>query len=246
MANELHTMPLKVEKFFSSATVRGMTWDEQGAYLLLLAEAWLKGGLIPASRVAQARLLRISEQGIFDRIHTNVISVCFIDFGDGEHLFNEHLAEIYNEVFERSKRLSEAGRRGGSRQAQARLKGGSSMAMYQSQSQNQMQNQSVSSSVSNNETTEHNTNICSDLEASKSKPPTKTDIFLVLDPIGFDGVEESDMASWAAAYPAVELGREAVKAAIWCRDNGARGKKKNYRRFLSNWFARAQEKGGTK
>jgi hypothetical protein len=87
---------------------------------------------------------------------------------------------------------------------------------------------------------------CSDLEASNSKPSNKTEIFLVLDPIGFDGVEESDMESWAAAYPAVDLGREAVKAAIWCRDNGARGKKKNYRRFLSNWFARAQERGGTK
>ena len=61
MSNELHTMPLKVEKFLSSARVRMMKWDEKGVYALLLMEAWLTGGKLQNDKEGIRRLLNVSE-----------------------------------------------------------------------------------------------------------------------------------------------------------------------------------------
>jgi uncharacterized protein YdaU (DUF1376 family) len=136
MPNELHTMPLKLERLYSSLSFRGMKWDERGAYLLILCEAWLKAGLIKADDVALATILPGISDADMERIKNRVIDTMFKVSESGE-LFNETQLAIYNNIIYKAERLSEAGRKGGLRQAQARLKGGLS-----NQNQNQSQNQS--------------------------------------------------------------------------------------------------------
>lgn len=71
-------------------------------------------------------------------------------------------------------------------------------------------------------------------------------------PIGFDytisqftGITDDDWQAWEDAFPAVDVRQEALKAALWLRDNPTK-RKKNVRRFLTNWFGRTQERGGNR
>ena len=57
------------------------------------------------------------------------------------------------------------------------------------------------------------------------------------------GITESDLKQWKAAFPSVDIETELKSAAQWAFDNPEK-KKKNWRRFLTNWFCRRQEKGG--
>ncbi|MDE2020880.1 MAG: hypothetical protein KGJ13_11140 [Patescibacteria group bacterium] len=59
------------------------------------------------------------------------------------------------------------------------------------------------------------------------------------------GVGADDIADWERAYPAVDVRRNIAAAAVWLGANPQK-RKKNIRRFLVNWFSRAQEKGGDK
>lgn len=92
---------------------------------------------------------------------------------------------------------------------------------------------------------------------SKSKPvstpvttaPTQS-TSSVLKPITFDfltgmwgGIPDEKVNLWANAYPALDIERELFKASAWLKANPAK-KKKNYERFLVNWMAKNQERGG--
>lgn len=55
-------------------------------------------------------------------------------------------------------------------------------------------------------------------------------------------ITDRDIERWADAYPGISIDRELRKAAEWVIANPAK-KKKNWRRFLVNWFERAQERG---
>jgi hypothetical protein len=61
---------------------------------------------------------------------------------------------------------------------------------------------------------------------------------------GFIGISYEDLQRWADTYPAVNIAGEIKKAAEWLRSNPSK-RKSNYRRFLTNWFSRTQERGGT-
>jgi hypothetical protein len=61
---------------------------------------------------------------------------------------------------------------------------------------------------------------------------------------GFIGIPYEDMQRWIETYPAVFIAGEIKKAAEWLRSNPTK-RKSNYRRFLTNWFSRTQERGGT-
>jgi len=61
----------------------------------------------------------------------------------------------------------------------------------------------------------------------------------------FGNIDEAQRSRWAAAYPAVDLDQAIAAAGNWLMDNPTR-RKKNLARFLSNWMARTQERGGSK
>lgn len=57
----------------------------------------------------------------------------------------------------------------------------------------------------------------------------------------FQHVTDTQQATWAAAYPAVSVQAEVLKAAAWLDANPA-NKKSDYKRFLNGWLSRAQDK----
>lgn len=62
---------------------------------------------------------------------------------------------------------------------------------------------------------------------------------------GWEGITDADRADWAKAYPAAVLDQELAKASEWLKANPERSKRKNWRRFLTNWLTRCQDHGGT-
>lgn len=61
----------------------------------------------------------------------------------------------------------------------------------------------------------------------------------------FTGITDGRLTAWREAYPAVNIELEIKRAAIWLTDNPTK-RKKQLGRFLSGWFSRTQERGGTK
>lgn len=57
----------------------------------------------------------------------------------------------------------------------------------------------------------------------------------------WDGIREADAQDWAVAYPALDIDTELFRAAEWIKANPA-NRKSNWRRFLTNWFSRAQDR----
>jgi len=58
------------------------------------------------------------------------------------------------------------------------------------------------------------------------------------------GVTDTDRTEWSSAFPAVAVDNELLRAEQWLKDNPTK-RKKHVRRFLTNWLARCQERGGT-
>lgn len=62
---------------------------------------------------------------------------------------------------------------------------------------------------------------------------------------GWQGITDRDRADWAIAYPAVGVDQELAKSDQWLRANPEKARKKKWRAFLTRWFDRTQERGGS-
>ena len=78
-------------------------------------------------------------------------------------------------------------------------------------------------------------------------------IYSILSSILFDfsslkweGIKEEDLNNWAEAYPAVDIKQELLKMREWIKANPQKGRKSNYRRFITNWLRKEQDRGGTR
>lgn len=233
MANELHTMPLKLERLYSSLKFRSMQWDEQGAYLLLLCETWLKDSSSLPSTMLKQVFNNISDQD-FERIKTNVIEKCFKK-NENDEWFNVVQMELKREVRLRSKLKSEGGKKG----YQAKLKDSLSIPSaklkdslsIQSQIQSQIQRDIMIPSESTSERLENATEAKRTYRISFSEDE------------GWIGITDEDIADWKAAYPAVDIGLQLNRAAVWAKENPLK-RKKNWGAFLSRWLDKCQERGG--
>jgi len=73
------------------------------------------------------------------------------------------------------------------------------------------------------------------------KPPTG--FYFCLELNEFTGITSLDKARWKEAYPSIDLRKELIKAEEWCRANNSKAKlKKNWRKFVTNWLSKADEK----
>lgn len=77
----------------------------------------------------------------------------------------------------------------------------------------------------------------------KKKPSVRAAVCFDYSASKLVGITEDDWTVWQTAFPAVDVRGEVLKAALWLRDNPTR-RKKNVRRFLTNWLGRVQERGG--
>jgi hypothetical protein len=99
----------------------------------------------------------------------------------------------------------------------------------------------INSNSNSNSNSNPNTN---ESEEPATPAPTAMPKFSFSFEEGFVGIPYEDMKRWTDTYPAVNIAGEIKKAAEWMRSNPTK-RKSNYRRFLTNWFSRTQEHGGT-
>ena len=59
------------------------------------------------------------------------------------------------------------------------------------------------------------------------------------------GITDEQVALWGEAYPAVDVDLELRQMGEWCKAAGAKGRKNNWRAFITNWLKRQQDKGGS-
>jgi uncharacterized protein YdaU (DUF1376 family) len=62
---------------------------------------------------------------------------------------------------------------------------------------------------------------------------------------GWHGITDADREAWRVAYPAADLRVELAKAHEWLRANPAQARRSNWRRFVTGWLTRCQDRGGT-
>lgn len=63
---------------------------------------------------------------------------------------------------------------------------------------------------------------------------------------GWSGITADDRKAWATAYPATDITREMARAQEWLKANPSRAHRKSWRRFLTGWFGRVQDAGGSR
>ncbi len=62
---------------------------------------------------------------------------------------------------------------------------------------------------------------------------------------GWQGITDADREAWRSAYPAVrDLDAQLARIAEWLKSNPSRAKKTRWRKFLTDWLAREQDRGG--
>lgn len=111
MSNELHTMPLMLEKLFSSRKVNMLKLDEFGAYIRLLGLSWLEGGKLPNDLEEIRRCLTIDSEDQWERIEKFVVKRFFYESPEGK-LTNSTLVETYQKVLNKIEDASGRGRIG--------------------------------------------------------------------------------------------------------------------------------------
>jgi len=62
----------------------------------------------------------------------------------------------------------------------------------------------------------------------------------------WEGILEEDKKAWQEAYPACDIDIELAKMREWVKGAGAKGHKSQWRKFITNWLSRNQDRGGTK
>jgi hypothetical protein len=76
-------------------------------------------------------------------------------------------------------------------------------------------------------------------------PPKQLDISFDYTAWQFKNITADDLAQFRAAYPAVDVEGEILRAAQWLRANPRR-RKKQLRQFLTRWLSKEQERGGSR
>jgi uncharacterized protein YdaU (DUF1376 family) len=267
MANELHTMPIKIEALLSSRRVQALKMDEFGAYIRLLCLAWLEGATLPSNEIRDS-LPMVSDDD-WPRIKEHVIDRFFIKSEDGK-MYNERQVEVYSETMLRSDKARNASRKANASRWQSgrspvgvRSESGRSPVGVRSESesdpiQSQSQNQSISPLPPSGGTYESmSTSLESDTisagacacvcEEEQKKIKTNWAEKVTWDEAAGDysHVDDGIINDWRQTYPACNINAEINKAAHWLRANPSKGKKNHYR-FLTNWLSRTQEKGGSR
>jgi len=62
----------------------------------------------------------------------------------------------------------------------------------------------------------------------------------------FKGITKNDIDAWKLAFPDIDISQEIIRAEQWVLSNPTKSRKKLWRKFLTSWFSRANEKAENK
>jgi hypothetical protein len=100
---------------------------------------------------------------------------------------------------------------------------------------NDKQEEDISNDISKKEDAER--------DGAHPAPPirSKDSLIFNFENYQFEGITEKDRADWAQIYPHINSQVEILKAAQWVKSNPSKGNKKQWRKFLTGWFQRAND-----
>lgn len=202
-----------------------MFWDMEaiGCYWQLITYLWLNGGKFEFNLENLCKLFRVNRKKTAEKLWKK-IEKKFV-FQNGIVTHKRVIKEMQKQTESRLKR-QEAGKKG----AESRW-GNDSNANSNAIEKNMAKHgSSTSTSTSTSVIKENN---------------IKEKITFSFQSGGFENITSEDILAWSEAYPAVDVQLAIKQAAQWLISNPSK-RKKNYRRFLTHWFARTQEKGGNK
>src|SRR6185503_1663302 len=97
--------------------------------------------------------------------------------------------------------------------------------------------------IVNSVNTSAHLNSSQNLKTKSSHERYASRIKLVTTTYTWEGITEEDRNQWRKSFPAVNLDIELAKAAGYIKANPSKIKK-NWSRYLFNWFCRVQDRGG--
>ncbi len=214
---------------------------EVGAYLRLLNYGWINRG-IPDDLVRLAKIAR-EQPAYFKKRLWPLLSTKFISNGTPDKLFNPRQEIERKKQKEYREKQSKAGKEG----ADKRWHGGGdgeSMATPSDKDGGQG-GETIAFQSSPSSTPSKTKEKDSPVPKKSVQHPPLPRIDFNFEQRDFIGITEEDITSWSEAFPVVDIKLEIKKAREWLLSNPERRKKK-YRKFLTAWFSRTQDKGGTK
>ena len=204
-----------------------MFWEMEaiGCYWQLITFLWLNGGKFEFKLEDLCKLFRVNRKKTAEKLWLK-ISKKFV-LKDGIVTHKRILKEMQKQEASRLKR-SKAGKKG------MKSRWGNDNNVNNNDTEEDITENNPSSPVSS-----------STSPSIKEKDNKKEKIYFSLEIRQFENIQPQDIPFWTEAYPAVDIGLSIKQAAQWLVSNPTK-LKKNYRRFLTNWFARTQERGGNK
>jgi len=79
----------------------------------------------------------------------------------------------------------------------------------------------------------------------KNKSEQKPKINFNFSTSKWENISEENKKLWNEAYPACDIELELKKMKAWILSAGAKGHKRNWLKFITNWLSRTQDKGGS-
>jgi len=217
------------------ASTHAMTAAQVGAHLRMMLEAWERGS-VPADQAALKRITgeidELELREVLDRWQRN-----------GDRLTNRRLEQERADITELHERRSEAGRRNSLRRWHPDAIGNANgmplalpVAMLRAEEQ---KSRSAEEQSAQEQSADHNQH------EAPAEPVARASGAITFDyaTAKLEGITDTHRERWAAAYPAVEIEQQVAAAAAWLAAN-PKQRKKNVHRFLTNWLARQQERGG--
>lgn len=95
---------------------------------------------------------------------------------------------------------------------------------------------------SNNNVILHKCNITGRSAKTRSSHSAKNDFYFSHESKKFENISESDLDSFKQAYPEVNVAQEVSRAEQWLLSNPSKSNKKLWRKFLTGWLSRANDK----
>lgn len=81
---------------------------------------------------------------------------------------------------------------------------------------------------------------------SASQPRKKDKIYFCHIEKKFKEISVEDFENWKIAYPSVNLNQELTLQVEWLLSNPSKSNKKQWRKFITGWFQRTEEKNSNK
>jgi uncharacterized protein YdaU (DUF1376 family) len=234
------TTKMRWFKFFAgdwSSDTQGMSPVAKGVYIDMLCMQW-NGRRLPASVDELAM--------IFPDVNAKVYRELLQHFQEIDGwLVNERLEEERADAKSRSENGKVAAKKKWQSQSECGGNAKSDAAALPSRMDPQRQSHCYTDTEAETDTeteTESEGESCSAHRAASAKPSDS----IWWDPsAGWTGITDEDRADWAVAYPAVNQAQELAKADQWLKGNPEKARKKKWRAFITRWFGKAQERGGS-